>query len=127
MRRAAIAALLTGFFASVSPAGAACLAYGGRVEVTGTLVRVVFAGPPNYESVAHGDRPEPQFVIRLDQPQCVDAVPGIRDLILVLTPPQFAQLRPRLGTRVTLSGGLMAAETGHHHTPVMLADVMLVR
>jgi len=129
-------AVLVGFIVFGADAHADCLSYSGRVQVTGTLVRIVFAGPPNYESVARGDQAEPQFVIQLDKPVCVKAdptndfavfVPSIRDIMLMLNPPQFGQLRSRLGTRVMLSGGLMAAETGHHHTPVMLHDVVLVQ
>jgi hypothetical protein len=136
-RQHTIAAIvLIACLVSGTQAQADCLSYGGRVQVTGTLVRIEFAGPPNYESVARGDQPEPQFVIRLDTAVCVNAdpsddfavyVPSLRDMMLMLSPPQFGQLRPRLGTRVILSGGLMAAETGHHHTPVMLRDVVLIQ
>jgi hypothetical protein len=121
---------------SQATARADCLSYGGRVQLTGTLLRIVFPGPPNYESIARGDQAEPQFVIRLDKAVCVNASPNddfavfvssIRDMMLVLNPPQFGQLQPRLGARVILSGSLMPAETGHHHTPVMLSDVVLIQ
>lgn len=135
-RHTIAAAALIACLVSGARAHADCLSYGGRVQVTGTLVRIVFAGPPNYASVTRGDQAEPQFVIRLDTAVCVNAdpsddfavfVPSIRDMMLMLSPPQFGQFRPRLGMRVILSGGLMAAETGHHHMPVMLRDVVLIQ
>jgi len=30
----------------------------GEINVVGTVARVTFAGPPNYESIADGDKPE---------------------------------------------------------------------
>jgi hypothetical protein len=37
---------------------------------------------------------------------------------------QFPQLRPLLGKHVRFSGSLEPAITGHHHTAVMLSDVV---
>jgi hypothetical protein len=118
-----------------APARADCLSYEpNRVSVAGTLTRIVFPGPPNYESVARGDRPEPYFVLRLQEPVCVkgrgrDAdEPFLSDILAIqlgLTEPQYAQFRPLLGKRVRLSGSLAAATTGHHHTPVLMGDVVL--
>jgi hypothetical protein len=122
---------------SVVPASATCLSYANRVLITGTLTRVVFPGPPNFASVARGDRSEPYFVLRLNPPACVDpdptdavAMPGmhdIRDIQLLLSPEQYSQLRPMLGRRIGLSGVLFPAETGHHHTPVLLEKVQFGR
>jgi hypothetical protein len=85
--------------------------------------------------VARGDKPETQFVIRPDHAVCVNAnaadeymvaISSIRDLQLILMPPQYPQLRPQLGKHVRLEGSLFPASTGHHHTPVMLSDVVTV-
>ena len=118
--------------AAGTPSLAACLSYNARVNVTGTLLRVVFPGPPGYESVARGDAPEPYFVLRFNPPVCVDRDPAgndnpgiarLRHMQLMLQPEQYARLRPRLGRKIRLSGVLVPASTGHHHTPVMLDDV----
>jgi hypothetical protein len=119
--------------ALATPARADCLSYEpNRVSIPGTLTRVVFPGPPNFEDVARGDKPETYFVLKLQQPACVNGngqEPARQDILtiqLVLTAPQFSQFRPLLGKRVRLSGSLFGAETGHHHTPVLMEDVVLV-
>jgi hypothetical protein len=115
-------------------ASAGCLSYASPVYVTGRLLRIVFPGPPNYDSVAGGDKPEPYFVLHLDRPVCVaedptdsekPAVARVTDMQLMLQPAQYKQLRSRLGRQIRLSGVLVAAHTGHHHTPVMLGNVRL--
>lgn len=111
-----------------------CLSYASPVSVTGRLLRIVFPGPPNYDSLAGGDKPEPYFVLHLDRPVCVaedptdsknPAVARVTDMQLMLEPAQYKQLRSRLGRQIRLSGVLIAAQTGHHHTPVMLGEVRL--
>jgi hypothetical protein len=117
-----------------TPAYADCLTYTGPVELAGTLTRRTFPGPPNYESVARGDRPETTWLLRLDQPACVAAdasddagfnvaVASVQDIQLAVTPEQFQRYRDRVGRRVSLAGTLFGAETGHHHTPVLLGEV----
>lgn len=116
-------------------ANAECLSYNGRVTVSGKLTRQTFPGRPNFESVARGDEPETYFVLRLDHAACVRAnpaddqsvfVPSIRDMQLMLNGTQFPQLRPLLGKHVHLSGSLEPAVTGHHHTAVMLSEVVTI-
>lgn len=133
MRKLLVAALFA--LAFTTSAKADCLSYEpNRVSVAGTLTRIVFPGPPNYESVARGDRPEPYFVLRLQQPVCVkgrgqaEDEPFISDVLAIqlgLTEPQYDQFRPLIGKQVRLSGSLVAATTGAHHTPVMLGAVVL--
>ena len=53
-----------------------CLRYEPAIsELTGTIKRVVFPGPPNYESVTRGDKPETCWVLYLPKKVCVDAGP----------------------------------------------------
>lgn len=59
----------------------ACLAYGpSLVTLKGVLTRRTFPGPPNYESIRKGDRPETYWLIELAQPICVNADPKEPDL-----------------------------------------------
>ena len=46
------------------------------VELTGIVRRVVFPGPPNYESIKDGDKPEPYWVLFLSEAICVDEDPA---------------------------------------------------
>ncbi len=108
-----------------------CLAYGKRVTLAGKLIRQTFPGPPNYESVANGDKPETNWYIELTAPMCVDADPQNRQgavsdvgqVELVVTPEQYRRHRDLVGRSVRASGILFQAFTGHHHTPVLLSDV----
>ena len=109
-------------------AAAACLPPDPAiVDLSGVLERVTFAGPPNYESIKMGDKAETYFVLRLPKPVCV-SVPGqapvsTSRLQLFLALPQYDQFRPKLGHKITVAGRLWPAETGHHHTPLMLTPV----
>jgi hypothetical protein len=121
---------------AVVPAGAdaACLTYTDRVRLEGVLERKTFPGPPNYSSVAKGDSPEVAWLLRLDAPACVDADPGdtdgfsvkiekLRRVQLAPSTAEFKRQAKRLGTRVTVSGKLFGAHTGHHHTAALLGEV----
>lgn len=112
-------------------AGAAqqCLRYEPAVvALSGTLVRKTFPGPPNFESVEAGDRAETGYYLQLASGICTRAAKdddsgdhdGVKEIQLVLSGPQYEALRPKLGARVTLTGSLFEAHSGHHHTPVLL-------
>jgi hypothetical protein len=112
----------------------ACLTYTERVHLEGVLEQRTFPGPPEYESVAKGDRPETAWLVRLRRPACVDADPtdkeGLSERIdrlllvqLVLENEQFKTARRRVGRRVAVSGRLFGAHTGHHRTPALLTKV----
>ena len=97
------------------------------VTLSGVLERTTFAGPPNYESTKTGDKAETYFVLRLSKPVCV-LTPGQAPLSatrlqLFLASSQYDQFRPKIGQKITVSGRLWPAETGHHHTPLMLTPV----
>jgi hypothetical protein len=108
-----------------------CLSYEPAiVTLSGTLVRKTFPGPPNYESVRKGDRPETSWFLELSQSVCVnesttepDLNPkqsGIREIQLVVQPEQYQQHKGMVGRTVLATGTLFGEHTGHHHTPVLL-------
>ena len=108
-----------------------CLKYEPEVvELVGIVKRTVFAGPPNYESVARGDAAEWYWVLHLKNSICVaselaDRVntgeTRVRNLQLIFSDvSDYAKHRSLLGRRVIVTGNLRHAETGHHHTRVML-------
>jgi hypothetical protein len=118
-----------GFHLHGPPDRGGCVGYEpDTVEVTGTLERRVFPGPPNYESVARGDAREVGYYLRLDAPLCVsrnlDAtnVPtaGVRRIQLVLDRAGYERLGPRVGRYLTLTGTLFHAFTGQHHAELLL-------
>jgi hypothetical protein len=118
--------------ADQSPRGAErCFDYApSLVTLVGTMSSKTFPGPPNYESVSKGDRPETVFVLNLKGPICTNgdnsdfekpAHNGVHQLQLLFTDSgMYDAYRPLLDRSVTASGYLFAAMTGHHHTKVML-------
>lgn len=101
------------------------------------MVRKTFPGPPNYESVADGDKAVTLFVLHLAQPTCFEpedktdslyeSAYDVADIQLVLTSEQaYAKLRPLLGKPVRLAGSAFGRHTGGHYTPVLLEKVELL-
>jgi hypothetical protein len=120
--------------AVTSPAHAQCLAYGGKVQMSGTLERRTFPGPPEFESIAAGDAPETVWLLRLNAPICVAAdhkdtsginagASSLKHVQLLLNQDQYKLYAKWVGTRVVLRGKLYGAATRHHRTPVLLEQV----
>jgi hypothetical protein len=110
----------------------ACLLYEPSVvTLKGTLIRKTFPGPPNYESVRKGDRPETYWLVELADPVCVDKDPkdpdlgpahnDIRIVQLVVEPKLYKSHASLIGRHVVATGTLFGAISGHHHTPVLLS------
>ena len=108
-----------------------CLKYEPEiVALSGTLHRATFPGRPNFESVADGDEAETGFYLTLAQAICTrggdngdperEPHKDVREIQLVLTPEQYATLRPQLGQQVQLRGQMFSSFTGHHHADVLL-------
>lgn len=118
-------------------ANAACIDVAGakRLSFTGTLEHKIFPGPPNYESVAAGDQPEPTYLLKLTKPICITdggefADPAKRfDTIHVFTDKKalLQQLTSAIGKSLTVTGPGFAAHTGHHHAPLVLQADKLSR
>ena len=121
--------VLAGALALAAPAAAApCynLAAGQPHMLSGRLDYVIYPGPPNFEDVQKGDTPEPNFVLRLAQPICLqgdefaDPKTYFSNVQVVETKAVSGQLRHLLNRHVTLAlTQQMAAETGHHHEPLV--------
>jgi hypothetical protein len=109
----------------------ACLNYApAKSTVVGTLSHKVFPGPPNYESIKGGDKAEKTWVLHLHHPLCVQGDPKnplneeteskVTDLQLVLTAEKYASFKDLMSRNIRATGQLFHAQTGHHHTPVLL-------
>ena len=111
-------------------AGAAksCLTYERNlITLNGTIERKTLPGPPNYESVAKGDQPEVIWVLHLVKPICVTATgdweeeKNVVEVQLVFPESrQYGRYESLVSQRVSVSGKLFHAHTGHHHTKVLL-------
>lgn len=129
MTRAVRLALLLSLAAS--GAQAACLPYDGRHVLEGRLIRHTYPGPPNFESIADGDRKETYWLLKLRRPICVAASPhnadglkgGAKDVTavqLVVAPRDYKRHRRLIGQEVIATGTFFSAITAHHHTPILL-------
>jgi len=107
----------------------ACLNYEPDVvTLTGIIRTRSFPGPPNFESVAKGDERENVWVLRLRKPICVtpkgdtDGETKVIELQIVLPRgvEQAEEYSPFEDRRVTVTGTLFRAETGHHHAKVLI-------
>jgi len=116
--------------ASHSVAAQKCSEYGSTVTLTGKLSSKVMPGPPNYTSIRQGDQKETVLLLTLAKAICTTGndpagidVPetGIRDLQLAVTKDgDWPTIRRLIGKRVTVTGTLFHAHTGHHRTKVLL-------
>lgn len=117
--------------ASASAQGG-CLSYDpAEVSLTGTILRKTFPGPPNYESVRRGDKPETIWILHLENPVCVtgntdeinEPEQRVTDLQLVLDGTEYARFKKFTGGKISVraTGKLFHAHTAHHRTSVLLA------
>lgn len=101
-----------------------CTDNGDTVTLKGLLIRMTYPGPPNYESIEDGDTPETYFVLKPDIPvSCATDSPqfGSKKLMqLVVKSTDYKKYQHLVGGKVTVAGILLYAETGHHHTPLMI-------
>ena len=109
---------------------------GSQATFSGRLTIQLFAGPPNYESIANGDAEESALILELPARQCaadggmfIDPTDTFdRVQISTLKPDLMRVLSSAVGRQVTVRGEAFGAHTGHHHAPlVMLATEVTVR
>ena len=122
--------MLANLVANPAMETAPCLHYGpDPVRLRGTVSRETFPGPPHYESLQAGDRPEVVWILTLSQPVCVDSgsgdevnvkETGVTRIQLVLSSKQFRDYRRSVGTEVQAKGTLLHRTTGHHHEKILM-------
>lgn len=101
-----------------------CHKDGESISLEGTLIRMTYAGAPNYESIEDGDEPETFFVLKPDNPiDCATDSPQFGNTKLMqlsLKAEDYQKYQDLVGSKVSVTGTLEYAETGHHHTPLMI-------
>ncbi len=108
-----------------------CKSYEPSVEIlVGVVERDTFPGPPNYESVASGDRPEVCWVLKLPSPICMQGREGddidvsednIREIQVVFQDASsYKRYSKLVGHKVRVTGTLFHQMSGHHHTLVLV-------
>ena len=116
---------------AVAPS-AECLRYDGdSTKLSGTMFSRIYFGPPGYGEAPLTDAREQAALLLLDAPICVNAsAHPERDnssfeenLIVVQLAPVHvtpSEINEMQGRRVTVTGRLYHALTGHHRTSVLL-------
>lgn len=107
-----------------------CLKYEPNiVKISGKLVELTFAGPPNYESIENGDDAETGYYLELSRSICTvaeedsDGFENIKLVQLVLDKSGYSSLRNKLNTSISIKGNLFAGDNGHHHASVLLINI----
>lgn len=124
-------------------AHASCLSYGSAiVTLSGTLERMTHPGPPNYEDITKGDAEETGYYLLLSEPVCTvgdssrtgegesfDSYPqeGVTLVQLVIDKSGYEEFRPFLGQKISIQGAIFAAFSGHHHAPLLIQKVSIVK
>jgi hypothetical protein len=130
--------LLASFAIPVSPGALArpgfadsCYHYQpAPVSLTGRLVQRTLPGPPNYQSVARGDRPQLVDFLILDAPICTvadykdspntDAFQGQDTIQVRRAAATWSAVRRLTGSRVVVTGTLSEWALGPDRTPVVI-------
>ncbi|KTC84054.1 DUF4431 domain-containing protein [Legionella brunensis] len=108
-----------------------CLIEGNDIKLTGQLGVQQFPGPPDYTSIAKGDKPESYWILTTQHPYCgegQDLTSGKSHRLdeksqhfqLVLTPKQYEKHRNLLNKQIIVKGQMFIAHTAHHHTPMLI-------
>ena len=98
------------------------------VTLKGRITRRTFAGRPNYESIKKGDEPETYWILHLARPVCVlgddfndQPEKNVSKVQLVFSGSEpYARYKKFFSKRVVVGGKLFHANTGHHHTKVLI-------
>jgi len=100
------------------------------VSLTGRLIQRRLPGPPNYESIARGDRPQVVDLLILDAPICTipdykdspntDAFQGQDTIQVRRAESTWRDVRRLTGSRVVVTGTLSEWALGPDRTPVVI-------
>jgi hypothetical protein len=104
--------------------------------LSGTLKEEEFYGPPGYGESPDKDSKEKQFILYLDNPINVKRdkksdsdfdAKYKQDKITLIIKSSTSPFKHRIGKSIKVKGTLFPAETGHHHTDVLLGDAEIVK
>ncbi len=96
-----------------------CLKENAEVNWVGTIHRTTFPGPPNYENIQKGDKPETYWILKLKKPVCIANEKALSSFQLIVDPTTYKN-KKLLKENVRVEGTLMPQITGHHHTPYLI-------
>lgn len=104
--------------------------------LSGTLKEEEFYGPPGYGESPDKDSKEKQYILYLDNPINVKRekqsdtyfeAKNKQEKITLIPSNSTSTFKHKIGKSIKVKGKLFPAETGHHHTDVLLGDAQLVK
>jgi len=94
--------------------------------LSGKLLHLIFPGPPNFENVETGDKPEPTYILQLQSPICIsgddfaDPKNKFSQIHLISEKAIWSAMKKLINHNVVVDlKDQMGAETGHHHAPLV--------
>ena len=134
MKRHLVALVGSLCIATKSWAAPPCLQFDGDpVTLAGVITLETFFGHPNFGENPKTDSRETQAILVLTKSICVGANPATNgddaenQFKVTLVPTAGVNLKSLEGRSVTVEGALFHANTGHHHTPVLMQVVRVRR
>jgi len=104
--------------------------------LTGTLKEDEFYGAPGFGATPDKDEKEKQFILYLDNPINVKPGKGSDEAletkikvtkITLIIDKKTSKFKHDIGKAIKVKGKLFPAETGHHHTPVLMGNAEIVK
>ena len=101
------------------------------MTLSGIMIQKIFPGPPNYESIEAGDRPEIYWILQVTVPirlqwrgfeirSPLEMTDDLYDFQLVFHSNEYERFERLLGRVVDVKGTLFHGHTGHHKTEALL-------
>jgi hypothetical protein len=110
--------------------GRECVVEDEEIIAFGALSRETSPGPPNYESIDKGDKPETYWVLTTRDPITFCPLPAgngkphpvgsVDRLQLVLATEQPGLQQALIARYAVVRGKIFVAHTGHHHTAALV-------
>jgi|ERR1017187_4182775 hypothetical protein len=104
--------------------------------LSGTLKEDEFYGAPGFGATPDKDEKEKQFILYLDKPinvkpakdndEALETKTKV-DKITLIIDKKTSKFKHDIGKKIKVKGKLFPAETGHHHTPVLMGDAEIVK
>ncbi len=113
----------TGFVAPSS-----CVVSGSYSSVRGRILKEIYPGPPNYESVKNGDKPMKYWFLKTERPICSYESDMTTDELTKIASQNKFQLviddydkyKNKQGKLVTVHGMPYSRHTGYHNTALLI-------
>jgi len=91
-----------------------------RIDLSGTLTTEMFYGRPNYGENPETDEKEYPYLLKLDKPIKAADLEITKIQVVPQSKPDIQAVHNSLNKHVKIEGTLFFAQTGHHHTPILI-------